>query len=153
MGTEIERKFLVTGETWRSAPGTHYTQGYLSRDPNRTVRVRIAGDHAWLTIKGRTTGATRAEFEYEIPMSDAHDLLRLCDHPIIDKIRHTITHDGHLWEVDEFLGENEGLIIAEIELDSENEPFTHPPWLGQEVTADPRYYNANLSQHPFTKWK
>jgi adenylate cyclase len=152
MGTEIERKFLVTGETWRSAPGTRTTQGYLSRDPNRTVRVRIAGDHAWLTIKGRTTGATRAEFEYEIPLDDARALLALCDTPIIDKIRRKISHDGHLWEVDEFIGENQGLIIAEIELDSESQPFTRPPWLGLEVTGDARYYNANLCQNPFSNW-
>lgn len=152
MPTEIERKFLVTDDTWRSASGTRYTQGYLSRDPNRTVRVRIAGDFAWLTIKGRTTGVTRPEFEYEIPLDDAHALLALCDNPLIDKIRRTITHDGHLWEVDEFLGENQGLIIAEIELDSEDELFTPPPWLGPEVTGDPRYYNANLTQNPFAKW-
>jgi len=153
MPTEIERKFLVTGDTWRTTTGTRYTQGYLSRDPNRTVRIRVAGDHTWLTIKGRTTGATRPEFEYEIPMTDAHALLALCDTPLIDKIRRKITHDGHLWEVDEFLGENQGLILAEIELDSESEPFTRPPWLGPEVTGNTKYYNANLGQHPFTKWK
>ncbi len=146
MGTEIERKFLVTGEGWRTASGVRYTQGYLCRAPERTVRVRIAGEHGFLTIKGKSSGAARAEFEYEIPLADARDLIGLCEAGIIDKIRHTVEHEGHTWEVDEFLGDHQGLIIAEIELDAEDEPFTRPPWLGPEVTGDPRYYNANLSR-------
>jgi adenylate cyclase len=153
MPLEIERKFLVTGDDWRRAEGEYLCQGYLSRDPNRTVRVRIAGDYAWLTIKGLNTGATRSEFEYDIPKSDAQQLLELCEKNCIEKIRRVINHRKHTWEVDEFLGANAGLIIAEIELESEDEAFDPPDWLGAEVTLDPRYYNANLSQHPFSTWR
>jgi adenylate cyclase len=152
MGTEIERKFLVTGSDWRQATGTHYSQGYLNRDKERVVRVRIAGEKAFLTIKGKSVGASRAEFEYEIPVADAQQLLKLCDGPLVEKIRRVITHDGNKWEVDEFLGENAGLVVAEIELRSEDQAFTRPDWLGTEVTDDSRYYNSSLSALPFSKW-
>jgi adenylate cyclase len=154
MGIEIERKFLVAGDGWRQPPErqTRYCQGYLSRDPARTVRVRLAGDHAFLTIKGATTGATRAEFEYEIPAADAQALLALCDGPLVEKIRHLCVVDGMTWEVDEFLGTNAGLVVAEIELQAEDQPFTRPAWLGAEVTGDARYVNANLAVRPFTRW-
>jgi adenylate cyclase len=155
MATEIERKFLVHGTAWRSAAdvGTRIWQGYLNRDKHRTVRVRVAGEKAFLTIKGLTQGATRAEFEYEIPLSDATALRALCDGPVIDKIRYRIPCTPHLvWEVDEFFGDNQGLVVAEIELESENQPFTLPDWLGAEVTTDARYYNANLAAVPYRSW-
>jgi adenylate cyclase len=153
MATEIERKFLVNGAPWRNDPGVRLTQGYLSRDKERTVRVRIAGDKAFLTIKGVPRGATRAEFEYAIPVSDAEQLLKLSDGPIIEKNRHLLVHDGSTWEVDEFLGDNAGLVLAEIELTSEDQSFSRPPWLGTEVTHDLRYYNSSLAAHPYLEWR
>ena len=153
MAIEIERKFLVHGTPWRPHSGVRLSQGYLNRDKERTVRVRIAGDHAYLTVKGATHGIARVEFEYEIPSSDAEQLLRLSDGPIIQKNRHVIIHDGDRWEVDEFLGDNAGLVIAEIELTRENQPFSRPAWLGAEVTQDPRYYNSNLASHPYKEWR
>ena len=153
MGKEIERKFLVTGEDWRRDDGVLYRQGYLSTDPERTVRVRTAGPRAYLTIKGRSAGATRAEYEYEIPVADADEMLsQLCERPLIEKRRHTIEHDGHAWEVDEFAGENAGLVLAEIELEHEEQTFARPAWVGVEVTDDPRYFNANLVRHPYRVW-
>jgi adenylate cyclase len=152
MATEIERKFLVHGTHWRRGPGVRLSQGYLNRDKERTVRVRIAGDRAFLTIKGLTRGASRAEFEYEIPLADAEQILQLSDGPIIQKTRYVIVHDGSTWEVDEFLGDNAGLVLAEIELTSEGQPFRHPPWLGAEVTHDSRYLNSCLASHPYCKW-
>ncbi len=154
MGIEIERKFLVTGDGWRqqAASRTRFSQGYLSRDPARTVRVRIAGDAAFLTIKGATTGATRAEFEYAVPLADAQQLLALCDGPVVEKVRHLCPFEGMTWEVDEFLGANAGLVVAEIELDAEGQAFARPAWLGTEVTGDARYVNANLAVRPFTSW-
>jgi adenylate cyclase len=152
MPQEIERKFLVTGTAWRSAAGTLYRQGYLNRDKARTVRVRVAGEQAFLTIKGVTTGATRAEFEYPIPVADAEQLLALCDGPLIEKVRHIVQVDGTCWEVDEFLGDNAGLVVAEVELQAEDQPFARPPWLGAEVTHDARYYNSNLATHPYRHW-
>lgn len=154
MGIEIERKFLVTGEGWRQAASrqTRFSQGYLSRDPARTVRVRIAGTHAFLTIKGATTGATRAEFEYEVPVVDAQQLLAMCDGPVVEKVRHLCGHAGMTWEVDEFLGANAGLVVAEIELASEAQAFERPAWVGEEVTGDARYVNANLAVRPFASW-
>ena len=152
MSTEIERKFLVTGTEWRRDDGVRFSQGYLSRDKERTVRVRLADDHAFLTIKGLSTGASRPEFEYEIPAADGEELLKLCDGPIIQKVRHIVVHQGFTWEVDEFLGENSGRVVAEIELESENQPFERPGWLGREVTEDPRYYNANLTANPYSTW-
>lgn len=155
MGIEIERKFLVRDDGWRQQAGdaTRFSQGYLSRDPARTVRVRIAGDRAFLTIKGATTGATRAEFEYALPVPDAQQLLALADGPVVEKIRHLCVVDGLTWEVDEFLGANAGLVVAEIELQSEDQAFTRPAWVGDEVTGDERYVNANLAIRPYTAWR
>lgn len=154
MGIEIERKFLVSGDGWRQPVERQirFSQGYLSRDPARTVRVRIAGEKAFLTIKGATRGATRAEFEYEIPRADAQALLALSDGPVVEKIRHLCLFEGMSWEVDEFLGANAGLVVAEIELSDEDQVFARPDWLGAEVTSDGRYVNANLSVKPFTSW-
>lgn len=152
MGTEIERKFLVTGTQWSSAQPTYYCQGYLNRAKERTVRIRIAGDKGILTIKGINIGATRQEFEYDVPLDDAKEMLELCEKPLIEKNRRIIEHAGMDWEVDEFLGENAGLVVAEIELDSEDQSFEMPEWVGAEVTDDPRYFNSKLSIHPFSKW-
>ena len=153
MAVEIERKFLVVGEVWRTAPAVFYSQGYLNRDKARTVRVRIAGEQAFLTIKGISEGARRAEFEYPIPLWDARELLAMCEQPLIEKHRRKILHDGFVWEVDEFLGDNIGLVVAEIELPAEDTRFTLPDWVGEEVTADARYFNSNLSKNPFSTWK
>lgn len=152
MAIEIERKFLVAGTAWRDATGVLFSQGYLNRDKERTVRVRIAGEKAFLTIKGLTKGASRAEYEYEIPVADGEQLLKLCEKPIIEKVRRIVSHDGATWEVDEFLGENAGLVVAEIELQSEDQAFTQPEWLGEEVTHDSRYFNSSLANHPFSRW-
>lgn len=154
MGIEIERKFLVASDGWRGAvsSSTPFSQGYLSRDPARTVRVRIAGERAFLTIKGATTGATRAEFEYAVPLADARELLALCDGPVAEKVRHLCVVEGMTWEVDEFLGANAGLVVAEIELEHEAQRFPRPAWLGQEVTGDARYVNANLAVRPYSSW-
>ena len=153
MGVEIERKFLVTGEAWRrESSGVSLRQGYLSTVPERVVRVRTQGDLAVLTIKGLSVGAKRAEFAYEIPLDDGLQLLELCKKPLIEKTRYEIEHAGLTWEVDEFHGVNEGLIVAECELESEDQPIEIPDWVGAEVTADPRYYNANLIARPFSTW-
>ncbi|SHG52311.1 CYTH domain-containing protein [Massilia sp. CF038] len=154
MGVEIERKFLLVGEDWRAlGEPVLLRQGYLSSDPERTVRVRIEGQGATLTIKGRSVGATRAEWEYPIPLADAADLLdRLCQQPLIEKYRRRIPFDGNVWEVDEFLGANQGLAFAEIELASESQAFTKPHWIGEEVTHDRRYFNSNLIKQPFSSW-
>jgi adenylate cyclase len=153
MATEIERKFLVTGDAWRDAPGVEYSQGYLCRDKQRTVRVRLAGERAFVTIKGESKGASRAEFEYEIPVDDARRLLELSDGPIVRKIRRKIDHEGATWEVDEFKGDNDGLVVAEVELQDEDQRFARPAWLGREVTDDPRYFNSNLTSHPYCEWR
>jgi adenylate cyclase len=154
MGKEIERKFLVVGDVWRSlGPGTLMQQGYLSTDLERVVRVRLEGDDASLTIKGQSVGATRGEWEYTIPKQDAEEMLtQLCLRPLIEKTRYRIIHEGMLWEVDEFLGDNEGLVVAEIELTSEDQSFAKPAWIGEEVTGDARYYNANLLMRPYSAW-
>lgn len=153
---EIERKFLVTSEAFKKEAFTQnrIAQGYLSSVPERTVRVRIKGDKGFLTIKGASneTGLSRFEWEKEIPVEEAQQLLILCKKGLIDKIRYEVKVGSHIFEVDEFYGENEGLIIAEIELSSETETFDKPNWLGNEVTNDNRYYNSFLSQHPFKKW-
>lgn len=154
MAEEIERKFLVTSRDWRSGESTEYRQGYLSLDKERTVRVRVAGDKAYLTIKGITRGATRREFEYAIPPADARELLAgLCRHPLIEKRRYRLEYGGLTWEIDEFFGDNAGLVVAEVELEHEDQPFERPPWLGEEVTDDPRYYNANLVENPYCNWE
>lgn len=153
MPQEIERKFLVADASWlESSSGTRMSQGYLSLDPERTVRVRLAGARAWLTIKGMTRGISRSEFEYEIPAEEAAGLLELCLPGVIDKTRHKVDHTGYLWEVDVFHGENEGLVLAEVELCGEDEKPELPPWIGGEVSHDPRYFNASLSRHPFREW-
>ncbi len=153
MANEIERKFRVD-PSWRpDGEGVRFEQGYLSSHPERAVRVRVDGTHAKLTIKGTTTGVTRAEFEYDIPLADATAMLRdLCEKPHITKRRHVIMHEGKRWEVDVFEGENAGLVIAELELASEDEPFARPPWLREEVSDDPRYYNSNLVKSPYSTW-
>jgi CYTH domain-containing protein len=153
VGTEIERKFRVNDGAWRNVPGQLFRQGYLNRDPDRTVRVRIAGDRGRLTVKGRTRGMSRPEFEYDIPVQDAEELLEMCDGPLIEKIRRVVPHGGRNWEVDEFFGENRGLILAEIELDAPEQPVEKPGWLREEVTGDPRYYNVNLIARPYTAWQ
>lgn len=154
MGVEIERKFLVKGDNWRNlAVGTLYRQGYIPTAPGRTVRIRIAGDHGFITIKGDAKGISRAEFEYEIPIEDAMQLLdTLCEPPLIEKYRHKINFNGLVWEVDEFLGANQGLIIAEVELHDANQAIDRPDWIDQDVSHDSRYYNVNLAKHPFTQW-
>jgi CYTH domain-containing protein len=154
MGIEIERKFLVQGESWRNNRVRTLRQGYLNRTPNRNVRVRTDGEHGYLTVKGITQGATRTEFEYVIPLDEATEMLdHLCEHPLIEKRRYFVDYANKRWVIDEFLGANEGLILAEIELADEEELFEHPPWLGQEVTYDTRYFNANLSQMPYQEWR
>ncbi|MDG1873148.1 MAG: CYTH domain-containing protein [Mariniblastus sp.] len=152
MGTEIERKFLVTDDSWKTSEPVYYCQGYLNRDKYRTVRVRIAEDQGFLTIKGPTVGATRSEYEYVIPLEDAQELLGLCDKPLVEKYRRIIRYKGMSWEVDEFLGDNQGLVVAEIELDSESQAFDLPTWVGKEVTNDPKYFNSRLSSKPFSTW-
>lgn len=154
MGIEIERKFLVRDERWRAlGEGVSIRQGYLSSNPDRTVRVRIEGSCATLTIKGRSVGATRGEWEYPIPLDDARRLLaELCERPVIEKMRYRILDDGVVWEVDEFSGDNAGLVVAEIELESEDQVFSKPDWVGEEVTQDVRYFNANLLREPYSAW-
>lgn len=155
MANEIERKFLVKGDFKNLAvKQTRIVQGYLSSVPERTVRVRIKGDKGFITIKGigNVSGATRYEWEKEIPVSEVEDLLKICEPGIIDKTRYLVKAGNHTYEVDEFYGENEGLILAEIELSSENEKFEKPEWLGEEVTGDTKYYNSMLMKNPFTKW-
>ena len=161
MPLEIERKFLVTGDAWRAAAHSvvPMAQGYIndqaamdSGAQRASVRVRIAGEEAFLNIKSREVGHTRQEFDYPVPVDDARALLALCVGGTIDKRRHYVEHAGHLWEVDEFLGDNAGLVVAEIELDHADEAFERPAWLGAEVTDDLRYYNLALASHPFTRW-
>lgn len=153
MGVEIERKFLVCSNIWRSGPpGIVYRQGYLSRDKDRTVRVRLAGAQAFLTIKGARTGLTRAEFEYPISPVEAEVMLQMCIPPLIEKTRYLRAHAGFLWEIDEFHGENAGLVVAEIELPAEDTVFEKPSWAGTEVSDDPRYFNSRLAEHPYSEW-
>ncbi len=153
MAKEIERKFLVRGDAWRAlATGVGYRQGYLSTVKERTVRVRTVGAKGFLTVKGITVGATRLEFEYEIPTADANSLLEMCEQPLVEKSRYKIPQGDLTWEIDEFDGVNRGLIVAEIELPSEDHAFARPDWIGEEVTGDPRYFNSNLIAHPFTTW-
>ena len=153
MPLEIERKFLVDTRKWNpTIEGTRLIQAYLSIDPNPTVRVRIAGEKAFLTIKGRTKTISRPEFEYEIPVNEAQELMILAISNPVEKIRYEIMHEGFLWEVDIFSGKNEGLVIAELELESEDQSFPRPDWLLDEVSGDRRYYNSYLSEHPFQEW-
>lgn len=154
MGVEIERKFLLSGDGWKSfGEPVFFKQGYLSSNKERVVRVRIEGERAVLTIKGANKGATRGEWEYEIPVADAIELLDgLCEQPLIEKFRRRIPFAGNVWEVDEFLGVNAGLVVAEIELQSEDQQFDKPDWIGAEVTDDLRYLNSNLIKQPFSTW-
>jgi adenylate cyclase len=154
VGQEIERKFLVANDTWRThAVGKHYRQGYLPTQNGITVRVRVVEDMGYLTIKGPTIGITRTEYEYEIPVADAEQMLcDLCEHPLIEKIRHTLNVNDLTWEIDEFSGDNQGLILAEVELKDTHQPIQLPSWAGQEVSDDPRYFNAYLAKYPFCRW-
>lgn len=155
MAIEIEHKFLLANYDWRKEvrQSVQFKQGYLSSHSTSSIRVRTCNDMAWLNIKSATIGNFRHEYEYEIPLSDANEILsNLCAKPIIEKTRHYIEADGHTWEIDEFIGANEGLIVAEIELSKLDESFTKPSWLGQEVTQDLRYYNKNLALHPYSEW-
>lgn len=155
MGVEIERKFLVNKEKWNlldKPDEQFYRQGYLSTDPNKTIRVRQTDTNGYLTIKGLSVGASRPEFEYEIPINDAEQLLDKFSTSSLTKIRYKIVFRNKVWEVDEFLGDNLGLIVAEIELTSEGEQFELPDWLETEVTGEEKYYNSNLSTNPFKNW-
>jgi adenylate cyclase len=154
MGKEIERKYLVKGNAWRGlTKGVRYRQGYLNRDKERTVRIRSTGAKAYITIKGLIVGASRPEYEYEIPVADGNAMLdTLAERPLIEKNRYRIPHGNVTIEVDEFLAENAGLVVAEVELKSEDQLVDKPAWLGEEVTGDPRYYNANLVAHPYSTW-
>lgn len=154
MGVEIERKFLVRGTEWKAGlSGTGYRQGYLTSDPERTVRVRLAGEMGYLTIKGASTGASRLEFEYLIPADEAMQMLeQLCRKPLIEKIRYRVPHAGMVWDVDEFLGDNAGLVLAEIELEHADQAVELPAWAGLEVTDDSRFYNASLAEYPLAAW-
>lgn len=156
MPQEIERKFLVTGEYKSQAYAqSRIVQGYISSARGRTVRVRIRGGKGYLTIKGASnaSGTSRYEWEKEIPLNEAEDLLKICEPGVIDKTRYLVRSGTHVFEIDEFYGENEGLIVAEVELNSEDEPFVKPDFIGQEVTGDVRYYNSQLMKYPFNAWK
>jgi adenylate cyclase len=155
LATEIERKFLVKDDGWRAGaePGVRFRQGYLAGGDKASVRVRVEGEKGNLNIKGATLGVRRQEFEYPIPLEDANAMLdTLSSGRLVEKTRYCVPVGGHVWEVDVFEGENAGLVVAEIELDHEDEPFVMPEWAGAEVSHDPRYYNVYLSQHPFKEW-
>jgi len=155
MAREIERKFLLRDERWRDAVtcSTRMCQGYLERSPTVSIRVRVAGAEAWINLKSATLGVARHEFEYAIPRTDADEMLALfCGEHRIDKTRHHVPWGDHLWEIDEFHGANAGLVVAEIELDAEDEVFAAPPWIGADVSHDRRYYNVCLVDYPYTQW-
>ena len=156
MASEIERKFLVRDDSWRerARDPMRIRQGYVLAGPKASVRIRISGERAWLNLKSATVGVSRAEFDYEIPHSDGEQLVdTLCERPLIEKTRYFVDHAGHCWEVDVFEGENAGLVVAEIELASEDEAFEQPSWAGREVSRDRRYYNAALAKLPYSRWK
>jgi len=156
MGVEIERKFLVDHEKWeqvKKTTGIHYRQGYLVDEASKTIRVRVAGKKGFITIKGSTSGISRKEFEYKIPVNDATELINGFAGSEVEKVRFRIRFKGKLWEVDEFLGDNQGLIMAEIELKQEDETFEKPGWITREVSDDDRYYNSYLAKNPFKKWR
>lgn len=155
MATEIERKFLLKDSSWKESAdqGTQYCQGYLVGSKAASVRVRIQGKRAFINIKSATIDISRQEYEYEIPLNDAKEMLEtLCEKPLIDKTRYFVKNENHLWEIDVFSGDNEGLIVAEVELSDINENFIKPNWLGNEVSGDARYYNVSLVKHPFKDW-
>ncbi len=153
MALEIERKFLLCNEQWRNhvERSVPMSQAYLGGD-QCSVRVRVSGEQAWLNIKNAVAGPSRLEFEYEIPLADARQMLKLAVEPSIDKVRHIVTHEGFIWEIDEFSGRNRGLIVAEIELPSVDTQFVRPTWIGEDVTEQHRYYNSALAKHPFDSW-
>ena len=156
MALEIERKFLLRSDEWRALAASRVLmrQGYLSSGSDSSIRVRIAGELAWLNLKAKRSARTRLEFEYPIPRADADEILReLCNGPLVEKYRHEILAGPHVWEIDEFIGDNAGLIVAEIELGGEDEGFDRPAWLGSEVTEDERYYNFNLARRPYREWQ
>lgn len=156
MAIEIEHKFLLANDSWRQhvSRSIKYRQGYLSSQATSSIRVRTSNAHAWLNIKTATIGTHRHEYEYEIPLADANEILNnLCRKPLIEKTRHFVTDDNNLWEIDEFEGDNQGLIVAEIELDETGQSFSKPSWLGLEVTEDLRYYNNNLAAHSYSEWR
>lgn len=155
MAIEVEHKFLLANDDWRKQikHSIRYRQGYLSSAETNSIRIRLSDEQAWLNIKSATIGTHRYEYEYEIPLSDANEILNnLCKKPLIEKTRHFVTNDTNIWEIDEFEGENEGLVVAEIELSEEGQSFSKPDWLGEEVTHDLRYYNNNLAIHPYSEW-
>ena len=154
MAFEIERKFLVADNSWRDlqAESVEILQGYICSDKKRAVRVRTAGERAWICVKSAVTDLKRAEFEYQIPLTDARELLKLCPLPPLEEIRHKVFHAGKLWEIDEFLRSNSGLVVAEIELQSEEDQFEKPAWAGEEVTRDPRYLSVCLYEKPYSTW-
>lgn len=155
MSVEIERKFLVANDSWRNEVRNKFQikQGYLNSSFDKSVRVRTKGDKGYLTIKGATKNISRLEFEYKIPLDDAEKLMTLCQSPIIEKVRHEVSFGDHIWEIDEFYSENKGLIIAELELKSEDQVYKIPEWLGDEVSDNPHYYNLNLVQKPYSTWQ
>ncbi len=156
MAIEIEHKFLLANENWRSQihKSIIIQQGYLTSAPTNSIRVRISDKNAWMNIKSATIGNQRLEFEYKIPLPDAEQIIaELCQGPLITKTRHFVKHDGHVWEIDEFSGDNDGLIVAEIELSNLDEKFSIPDWIDKEVTGDLKYYNNNLVRHPYNTWK
>jgi CYTH domain-containing protein len=154
MAFEIERKFLVNDNSWKNLQpeSIEILQGYICSDKQRAVRVRTAGEKAWIGVKSAITDLRRAEFEYQIPLADARELLKICPLPPLEKIRHKLFHAGKLWEIDEYMGVNSGLILAEIELQGEGEEFEKPAWAGREVTHDPRYLSVCLYEKPYSKW-
>lgn len=154
MAFEIERKFLVNDNSWKNLQreSIEILQGYICSDKQRAVRVRTAGEKAWICVKSAITDLRRAEFEYQIPLADARELLKICPLPPLEKIRHKLFHAGKLWEIDEYMGVNSGLILAEIELQGEGEEFEKPAWAGREVTHDPRYLSVCLYEKPYSKW-
>jgi len=153
MSVEIERKYLVNGDEWKTVQPVALRQGYLNTDKSRTVRVRTAGPNAFLTVKGATINLSRPEFEYLIPFEDAQAMLQLCSDSIIEKQRYTVPIGELIWEIDEFSGANKGLVIAEVELKSESQEVVLPAWIGDEVSADPRYFNSVLALTPYSKWE
>jgi len=156
MAIEIEHKFLLASTAWRDqvSHSSYYRQGYLSAVATSSIRIRVSGDTAWLNIKSATIGTQMHEYEYPIPLADANEMLdNLCTKPLIEKTRHFVIDDGNTWEIDEFAGANQGLVVAELELEEPGQFFSKPNWLGMEVTDDMRYYNNNLALHPFSEWR